>query len=307
MSTDATTISITTDALAAGQYTSAALTIGNITDNVLTSYSVTPSSNARVTVGTLTTTNPEFATLTLSAPANANLTQGVVTADSATAVTLTVDAANQSTVTMGAVSMAAAAVTLKGTIGDQVNTDAGTNSVTAKSFVSSNFVVGAGLGTSSADEALPAIVVGATTGTVGTVTIEAGVASYVEQSIATGTAPASIGAITVKGSGSVEVIIADVAASDTTANKSNYGAISASQMTSSQSVLRLTATGANDELNVTGGAGADVFTLSAGVYADTITGGKGADTFSLIAGGGGSDLLIFAEETTATRLLQYGI
>jgi len=305
MTTDATTITIATDSLSSGQgLGSNELTIGAITDSVLQSLSISSGSYSNVLVGydvPNSTSNTEFAALTLSAGQGGSVSYAVddtntagaaatgsFAAAGATAVTVTTDAAMQGTVSLGASTFAAGAVTVKGTLGDQANISVG--AILGKSIASSNYVVGAGVGTSASYKALPTIeVTGGTTSDykIGAVTIDAGVSSYLSQTVGTTTTPYSIGAITAKGSGNVKVTVGNTTGATTTGTTSAMGAVSASSMTSSLSSFHFIGSSGQAKMTITGGAGND--TLLGGSGVDTITGGAGADS---IDGGGQADIYV---------------
>lgn len=294
VSTDATSLKVTSDSLVAGQGIGVTeLTVGAVTSNVLQSLEITTSANADITVssGDVTTTSPEFSSVKLSAATGSTLTVGEVVANSATAVTFTIDAANQGTVVVGNAisSFTEAAVTLSGTLGDQ--TALTTSGVIAQSITSSNFGVGAG-----ATITLPALKVDSTTGTIGAVTVSAGAGSTVTQHIGddtTAAKAASIGAITAQGSGTVKVVLYDTATAGT-ATASKQGAISAASMTSALSAFELDATDTAAFMTITGGSGND--TISGGKADDRITAGLGTDRIVLTPNGGtaNTDTVVFS-------------
>jgi Ca2+-binding RTX toxin-like protein len=156
--------------------------------------------------------------------------------------------------------------------------------VTASSIASSNFTVGAG-----STLTLPTLQVGAATRTIGSVTVNAGAASVVTQSIGATTTPASIGAITGQGAGRVDVTVNPTAAATVASGASAQGTISGAAMTSPLSSFRVTGTNAVAQLSVVGGSGND--SLVGGTAADFITGGVGADT---LTGNAGQDVFIFS-------------
>jgi len=291
MTTDASTITLSTDALPAGTYSGFELGVGAITDTVLQSLTISAGAYADIGIGdslssgmtaaNVTTTNSEFSALTVSTGTGAAVKMGTLTADSATAVAVGINPGTQGSITVGNMSVAAGSIALSGTLGDQATVSLG--SATGKSITSSNFTTGAG-----SSVTLPTLLLAGTassSSTIGAVTLNAGVSSTLTQTIAnSGTAPYSVGAITAQGSGNVVVTLGAINASSTATTK--VGAISASAMTSPLSSFKFTGTNAATALNITGGAGNDTILGGSGV--DTITAGAGADS---IDGATGADLI----------------
>lgn len=129
---------------------------------------------------------------------------------------------------------------------------------------------------------------------IGGITINAGAASTVTQTIGSTKTAFSIGTITAQGSGSVVVNLNPTTGATTTGTTSAQGAISASSMTSPLSSLTLNAATAIASMNITGGAGND--TIEAGLAADTITAGAGTDRIVLTAAAGAAntDTVVFS-------------
>jgi len=281
MSTDASTITIGTDALPAA-IVGTELTIGNITNSVISALTVNGSAYSDISVGTLNTSSAELTTVTIGSGTGASTTVSTITAASPTAIALTLNAGTQGTTTLSSSTFAGAAVTVGGTLGDQ-GTVVG-NTVIGKTIASNTFTVGAG---STTD--LPTLEVNATTGTIGASTITVGAASTATQTLGSTTTAKSIGAVTVSGSGSYVVTIPATTGATSSTGVPAVGAISASAMTSSLSSLTVTGTNATSVLSLTGGGGAD--SLSGGTVADTITGGVGADSMT---GNAGQDIFVFS-------------
>jgi Ca2+-binding RTX toxin-like protein len=292
VNTDSSALSIKVDALTAA-VTGAELTVGNITANSATSVAIASSAFSDVTVGTLTASSAELASISLTAAANSTLAAGNITAAGATnlAYGITIgDSGALNTITTA--TFAAADVTVTGAVGNDVLLAGFTGqAITAKTYASNTWTIGAATGNAAA-VVLPSIAVNATTGTIGATTITAGSASKVEQSIGITTTAASIGAITVNGSGNVKLTLGATTAATTGSGTSTVraqGAIDASAMTSSVSVLNLVGTNAVSSLLVTGGSGND--TIIGGTITDTLTGGIGADS---VTGNGGIDTFVFS-------------
>jgi len=290
MTTDATSITVTTDALPAA-IANTELTIGNITDSVIQSLTISGVTNSDITLGTLDTSSAELAVVSVTAGQSATTKLGAVTANSATTLAITANSGAQGTLDLGNVSATSAAVTVSMTLGDQASIAGGADTIKGKSIGSSTFTVGAGTGVSGTPEELPTLEVGAVTGTIGNITISTGVSSFVSQIIGSTTKAATIGTITATGSGNASVTLnpANTATVSTT-GASTIGAISASTMTSPLSSLTLVAGDTiTSKLTITGGAGND--TLAGGVLGDTITGGTGVDS---LTGNSGQDTFVFS-------------
>ena len=155
MTTDATTMAFTTDALGVGiAGATNTLTVGAITNNVLESVSITTgaNSNADISNGNITTTNTEFTTATVNAGANSILVVGEFVADSAAgAVTVDIDGGDGSSITIGNASSTfdAAAVTMDINLGDQATIVSG-QAIVGNTITSNTVTVGAGVGAVSA-------------------------------------------------------------------------------------------------------------------------------------------------------------
>jgi len=303
MTTDASSMTLTTDALGVGQAGATnSLTIGAITNSVLESFSLTTgaNSNASVSTGNLTTTNTEFTSYKVDAGANSIVTLGEVVADSAAgSVTVDIDGAASSAITLGNADSTfdAAAVTIDINLGDQasITTGGATNNIVGNTVVSTNIVAGAGVGTTGSHVTIPGPEVDAVTGTIGATTISAGILSYIDVGVGLSTNAADTGAVTVSGGGHVKVTLgAGNAATYTPAGsstaRSSQGDVSGAAMTSALSSLHVVGTNAKGAFALTGGAGND--TLVGGGGKDTITAGKGVDS---ITSGVDADIIIFNE------------
>jgi Ca2+-binding RTX toxin-like protein len=297
ISTDATTITITSDSHGAGEGIGTnELTVGAITDNVLESISITSGSYSDVVVSSadLTTTNTEFASASITAGAGGSVTIGEIVANSATAVALSYTTGTQGTLTLnnGAKSsFTSATVSVTGTLGDQSTLAYSTNGIVANKISSNTWTAGVGVGASGSNVVLPTIEVAANSGdTIGNTTITSGVASYVEQTIGTTNTADTIGSITAKGDGYVKVTVGATSAATVTATGANtQGNVSASSMTSPLSSLVVDGSAAVSSFNITGGAGNDDITV--GNAKNTVTGGKGADSITLEPAGGAATSL----------------
>jgi Ca2+-binding RTX toxin-like protein len=300
MTTDASTITLTTDALDVGQAGATnSLTIGAITDSVLEGFSLTTgaNSNASVSSGNLTTTNTEFTSYKVDAGASSIVTLGEVVADSASgSVSVDIDAAASSAITLGNADSTfdAAAVTIDINLGDQssITTGGVANNIVGNTIVSTNIVAGAGVGTTGAHVTVPGPEVDAVTGTIGATTISAGILSYIDTTTSSGTAAADVGAITASGGGHIKVTLGATNAATYTPSggtaRSSQGDVSGAAMTSPLSSLTVVGTAAVGAFALTGGAGNDALTGGGGK--DTITGGKGVDS---ITSGVDADIIIF--------------
>jgi len=293
--TDASTITITSDALGAA-VSGTEVTVGIISDSVLQSLTLSGQSYADISVGAVTTASAEFASLSVTAGMGATTTIGAVSATGATALAVTTNAGAQGILNLGNVTAASAgtlstAVTVSGTLGDQASIAGAADVFSFRSITSSNYTVGAGVGTSvSVPEELPTLEVGAATGTIGTVSITTGAASYVAQTVGSTVTPATIGAVTISGSGHTTLTLgATASATVSTTGANTQGAISGAGMTSPLSSMYVIGTSAVSKLSITGGAGPD--TLVGGTIGDTISGGGGADS---LVGGTGSDTFVFS-------------
>jgi Ca2+-binding RTX toxin-like protein len=302
LTTDATTITLNTDALPAGTYADAELTVGTITDTVLQSLTISAGANAGIQLATgvadnaavsnVSTSSAEFAAMTLSTGTNGTVRMGTLTAANATSVALSLNPGTQGNITLGTVSALGAAVSLSGTFGDQSQSANGANGIViGDSISSSNVTVGAGVTAN-----LPTLQVDNATKGIGSVTVSSGVSSNVSQTVGTtaggagGATPATIGAITATGSGRVNITVgATAGATNPDATTSSaMGAVSASGMTSSLSVFNFNGVAAIARMTITGGSGND--TLVGGTGADTITGGAGSDNLTSTAG---NDIFVF--------------
>ena len=189
---------------------------------------------------------------------------------------------------------------MSGTLGTDIAAAAFTaGTISTKSIASNSWTIGAAVGNAGV-VTLPTLTVNAVTGTIGASTYSVGAASIVQESIATaGSAPATIGAITASGSGSLSITLGATNTATVAATGANaQGAISAAGMTSSQSAFTLNASAAISALSVTGGSGVDTITLNnTPTVVDTITGGAGNDVITLGAtggAGGGSDIVVLS-------------
>jgi len=297
MTTDATAITIATESLTSGiGLGTDEFTIGAITDNVLESFTVNGGAYSDLTIAAtdLTTTSAEFASVDINVGAGGSVTIGEFVAASATAVTFDVNIGSQGSLVLNASSdttFAAADVTVIGAIGDQASMTYGTNdSIIANDIVSSTFTVGAGVGTSGSNVVLPDLEVDAATGTIGSVKITSGIASYVEQTVGAVTTPATTGAVTLDGNGYAKVTLGATASATVAATGANtQGNVSAAGMTSSLSSAVIDAAAVVSNLTITGGSGNDSITSSTAEASVTIDGGAGTDTITLAPGGGGND------------------
>jgi Ca2+-binding RTX toxin-like protein len=296
MSTDATGITISTEAAAAEAASTANIefAMSNVTDAVLETYSVTSGANTDTVIGTggnltngagvLTTTNTEFtsATINVGGGAGVNFSHGEIVANSATAVSYSLTTGAQAAVVIGdaANTFNAADVTVSGTIGDQSTLSH--QKIVGNDIVSNTWTVGAGV---AATMTLPAVEVDAASGTIGATSITTGIASTVSQAIGSTTTPLTIGTISLNGSGTVTVTPgATAGATNTAGTAPAQGAISAAGMTSALSSAVINAAAAVSTVTITGGGGNDTITL--GTLGDTVTPGGGADTIVNKAAGG---------------------
>jgi hypothetical protein len=283
MTTDATAITINTEAVGAGEGASTVeFTLGDITDAVLESISITTGANsdASVSAGTLTTTSAEFtgATINVGAGSGSSLVVGEIIANSATTVGLSVTVGDNADLQLGSTqanSFTSANVTIGGTLGNQSTLTSGTKIVTGN-VVSNIWTAGAGTSVT-----LPTVEVGAASGTIGATSLTSGIAGQVAQTIGATITPASIGAVTLAGSGSSRVVLSATAAATTASGASSQGDVSAAGMTSSLATTVINASASVGKLSITGSAGAD--TISSGTLADTIDAGLGADKITLQA------------------------
>ena len=296
MSTDATSITVTTDAHSAGVgLGTAELTIGAITDNVLETVTVNVGaySDAVVSSGDLTTTNAEFSSASLTVGQGESLNIGELVANSATAVSLSITTGDSAGLTIGnaASTFNAANVTVSGTLGDQSTISAG-GAIVGENIVSSTFTGGVGMGSANAYATLPAVEVDSVSGVIGPVTLNTGIAGYILQTVGSTTTPADIAAITATGGGHAKVTLGATAAATYTpaggTARSSQGNITGASMTSPLSSLHVVGTNAVGKFTLTGGAGND--TLVGGKGLDTITGGLGTDN---ITTGADADIVIF--------------
>jgi Ca2+-binding RTX toxin-like protein len=303
MTTDASAMTLTTDALGVGQAGSTdSLTIGAITNSVLETMTISTGANSNATIssGNLTTTNTEFTSYKLTAGAASIVTLGEVVADSASgSVLVDIDAGASSAITLGNADSTfdAAAVTIDINLGDQssITTGGATNNIVGNTVVSTNIVAGAGVGVTGTHVVVPGPEVDAVTGTIGATTINAGILSYIDVGVGLSTNAADTGAVTLSGGGHIKLTLgAGNAATYTPAGaavaRSSQGDVSAAAMTSPLSSLTVVGTNAKGAFALTGGAGND--TLAGGKGKDTITAGKGVDS---ITTGADADIVIFNE------------
>ena len=295
MTTDATSITISTDNLISGQgLATTELTVGAITANVLESLNVTAGNYAQVVVSSadLTTSSSEFASAVFNTGTGGTVTIGELIANSATKVSLTYNTGAQGSLALnnGAKSsFTSAALTVSGNLGNQSSLTYSTNGIVGDSITSNTWTVGSGVGSSGAYVALPTLEVDATTGTIGSTSITAGVASYVSQSIGATTTPKSIGAVTLLGEGNISVTLGATTAATSATLVNAQGNVSAAGMTSPLSSATINASASISKFVITGGAGND--TITVGNAANTVSGGVGADTVNLEANGGAAGSL----------------
>jgi Ca2+-binding RTX toxin-like protein len=283
MSTDATSITINSEAIVAGAGVGTAeFTVGAITDAVLESITINTGANTDNVVSSadLTTTSAEFtsATINVGGGSGASLQIGEIIANSATAVSLGITVGDQADLQLGngaANSFAAADVTVSGTLGTQ-STLTSSQKIVSNDIVSNTWTAGAGT-----TATIPAVEVDAATGTIGPVSLTSGIAGNIVQTIGSTVTPLSIGAVTLAGGGTTRVVLGATAAATVASGASSQGNISAAGMTSSLSAVSVDASASVGAFSLVGSAGND--TITSGVAADTINTGSGTDTITLQA------------------------
>jgi hypothetical protein len=284
MSTDATTITINSEAIAANLGVGAVeFTIGAISDAVLESITINTGANTDNVVSTndITTTSAEFASATINVGggSGATLQIGEIIANSATTVSLGVTVGDQAQLQLGngaANTFNAADLTVSGSLGAQ-STLTSSQKIVANDIVSNTWTAGAGTAAT-----IPAVEVDAATGTIGASSLTSGIAGNIIQAIGSTTTPLTIGTVTLAGSGTTRVTLGATSAATVAATgASTQGAVSAAGMTSSLSSASIDATASVANVVITGGSGNDIIT--AGTLDDSITAGTGVDNVNLRA------------------------